>query len=414
MATQAVDFEPAGASYEALYDFLANIRREQPIFFSQKHNGWILTRYEDIATVVKNTTAFTVENALQGAQNGQYCPEAVKILQTGVDWNVTRHIQTDDGPDHTRFRRALMGVITPKRIREMTPVVRDLVNTLIDKFIARGSCEYVSEFAYPLAMMTTLNLIGFSEAEDDMSKFPVWIDDTFRMLLASLNEAEQIRAATHAVEFQNYIRAKIADRKANPKDDLLSEILRDLSGGRANLTEDELVIMFTHSFVGAGHETTKLALTNSIFHLLDHRERWEDLLAKPDKVSDFVEECLRYDAPLLAWYRYCAEDCEVGGHMIRKGDKVVIMYGSANHDPEKFSDAESFCPFRAEKTPHLTFNMGKHFCVGAPLARLELNTALELLSARIPGLRLKPGQEIAYAPNFGNRVIPQLYLEWDV
>src|ERR1700712_848865 len=126
MATHAVDFEPAGASYEALYDFLAGIRRDQPIFFSKKHNGWILTRYDDIATVVKNTTAFTVENALQGAQNGQYCDEAVRILQTGVDWNVTRHIQTDDGPDHTRFRRALMGVITPKRIREMMPVVRAL------------------------------------------------------------------------------------------------------------------------------------------------------------------------------------------------------------------------------------------------------------------------------------------------
>lgn len=413
MAIQTVDFEPAGASFEALYEHLSDIRREQPIFFSQKHGGWIVTRYDDIVEVVRNSTAFTVENALQGAQNGQYCPEAVRILKTGVDWNTTRHVQTDDGPDHARFRRALMSVITPKRLREMTPVVRDLANGLIDRFIARGSCEYVREFAYPLAMLTTLNLIGFKEAEDDMSQFPVWIDDTFRMLLANLTEEEQVRAATHAVEFQHYIRRKIADRKANPQEDLLTEILTDLSSGRANLTEDELVIMFTHSFVGAGHETTKLALTNSIFHLLDKRERWEDLKAHPDQVSNFVEECLRYDAPLLAWYRYCAEDTEVNGHLIRKGDKVVIMFGSANHDEDKFGDAEAFCPFRTDKTPHLTFNTGKHFCVGAPLARLELNTALELLSTRIPSLRLKPGQQIAYAPNFGNRVIPQLYLEWD-
>jgi cytochrome P450 len=414
MATQPLEFEPAGASFESLYENLSEIRKESPIFYSQKHGGWLVTRYDDIVEIARDTEAFTVENALQGAQGGQYCPEALRILQTGVDWNTTRHVQTDDGPDHARFRKALMSVITPRRIREMTPVVRDLANGLIDKFIERGSCEYVREFAYPLAMLTTLNLIGFKEAEDDMVKFPVWIDDTFRMLLAALNEEEQVRAATHAVEFQNYIRAKIADRKANPRDDLLSEIMTDLSSGKANLTEDELVIMFTHSFVGAGHETTKLALTNSIFHLLDSRDRWEQLKAHPDSVSAFVEECLRFDAPLLAWYRYCAKDKEVGGQTIHKGDKVVIMFGSANHDDAKFGEAESFCPFRTEKTPHLTFNTGKHFCVGAPLARLELNTALELLSIRIPGLRLKPGQEITYAPNFGNRVIPQLDLEWDV
>ena len=413
MGTSTVDFEPAGASFEALYEHLAELRRDHPVFFSEKHNGWIVTRYEDIVSIVMNPAAFTVENALQAAQGGQYCPEATRILKTGVDWNTTRHVQTDDGPDHTRFRQALMSVITPKRIRELTPVVRGLVDQLIDKFIARGSCEFVREFAYPLAMLTTLNLIGFKEAEDDMSKFPVWIDDTFRMLLASLSEEEQVRAATHAVEFQNYIRQKIADRKANPRDDLLTEILTNLSTGKANLSEDELVIMFTHSFVGAGHETTKLALTNSIYHLLERRERWEQLVANPDRVSDFVEECLRFDAPLLAWFRYCQADTEIAGQLIRKGDKVVIMYGSANHDHERFSDAESFCPFRGEKAPHLTFNTGKHFCVGAPLARLELNSALELLSKRIPGLRLKPGQQIAYAPNFGNRVIPQLHLEWD-
>ncbi|MFA7587940.1 MAG: hypothetical protein WCY11_17390, partial [Novosphingobium sp.] len=213
MATKAVEFEPAGASFESLYENLAEIRQKQPIFYSQKHGGWLVTTYDEIVEISRNSEAFTVENALQGAQGGQYCPEAVRILQTGVDWNTTRHIQTDDGPDHARFRRALMGVVTPKRIRELTPVVRDLVNGLIDKFIARGSCEYVNEFAYPLAMLTTLNLIGFKEAESHMNKFPVWIDDTFRMLLASLTEEEQIRAATNAVEFQNYIRAEIADRK---------------------------------------------------------------------------------------------------------------------------------------------------------------------------------------------------------
>jgi cytochrome P450 len=406
------EFEPAGASFEEVYGFLAEAREKAPIFYSEKHGGWIVTRYDDVVQIARSNH-FTVENALQAAQGGAYCAEAARILGTGVDWNRTAHVQSGDGPDHARFRRAIMGVISPKRLREMQPVVDGLVDRLIDGFIARGRCEYVSEFAYPLAMLTTLNLIGFNEAEDDMSLFPRWIDDTFRLLLASLTDEEQVAAAANAVAFQNYVRAKIVARRENPGNDLLSEILAELSTGRANLTEDELVIMFTHSFVGAGHETTKLALTNTIYHLLEKRERWESLLAHPDRVSDFVEEALRFDPPLLAWFRYCVEDSEIGGQLIRKGDKVAMMLGSANHDAAKYGDSEQYCPFRGEAVPHMTFNTGKHFCAGAPLARMELNAALAHLSRRMPSLRLKPDQEISYAPNFGNRVITALQLEWD-
>lgn len=407
------DFEPAGASFEDVYDFLAETRETSPIFFSQKHQGWMVTRYDHVAQVLKSPN-FTVENILQAAQNGAYCPEAARILGNGVDWNLTRHVQSDDSPEHARFRRAIMGVINPKRLREMEGVVLGLVDQLIDAFIDRGHCEYVGEFAYQLSMLTTLNLIGFKDGEDDMSRFPLWVDDTFRLLLAQLTEDEQIAAAKNAVEFQDYIRAKIVARRESPQDDLLSDILRDLSTGASSFTEDELVIMFTHSFVGAGHETTKLALTNSVFHLLDQRARWELLVADPSKVSGFAEESLRYDPPLLAWFRYCTADTQVGDETIKAGDKVMIMLGSANHDAAKFSDSENFCPFRPEKTANMTFSAGKHFCIGAPLARIELNTALKRLAERIPSLRLKPDQEIAYAPSFGNRAITSLQLEWDV
>lgn len=407
------EFEPAGATFDDLYDQLAKIRAEQPIFYSAKHGGWVVTRYDDLVSVVRSP-AFTVENALQGAQSGGYCPEANAILARGVDWNRTKHVQTDDGPNHKRCRQALLSVLNHKRLAEMQTVVTRLVDSLIDRFAGRGHCEYVAEFAYPLAMGSTLNLIGFHEAEDDMSKFPVWVNDTFRLLLANLTPAQQVEAATHAVEFQDYIRARIAARRAAPKDDLLSEILHNLQTGAASLTDDELIIMMTHSFVGAGHETTKLALTNSVYHLLRRRDRWEQLVRDPGQVSDVVEECLRYDAPLLAWYRYCAEDTVVGGQPIKKGDLMIIMYGAANHDPAKFSDPDDFVVHHERKAPNLTFNTGKHSCVGAPLARLELNTALRALATRLPSLRLKPDQEIRWTPTFANRDISRLYLEWDV
>lgn len=405
------EFDPAGKPFDELYATLEEIREQEPVFFSKKHDGWIISRYDDVMQVVKSPN-FTVENALQAAQGGNYCPRAKAVLESGVDWTQTRHIQTDDGPEHGRFRRAIMEVMSPRQMARMEPVVESIVDRLIDDLESRGHCEFVNDFAYPLAMLTTLNLIGFNEAEDDMSRFPVWIDDTFRLLLANLTEEEQVVAARHAVEFQDYIRQKIRLRKANPKDDLLSDILRSLSSGKASLTEDELIIMFTHSFVGAGHETTKLSLTNSIYHLLRDREHWLSLRENTDKVSDYVEECLRYDAPLLAWYRYCQAGETVGGQPIKKGDKVIILFGSANHDADKFEEAESFCPFHKRESRHLTFNAGKHVCPGAPLARLELNTALKKLPERLPGLRLDPGQHVEYVPNFANRFIRRLDLVW--
>ena len=410
------DYDPADTSHQEVYAFLKQLREQKPVFFSKKHNGWIVSRYDDLVAAV-NDPALTVENAIQGAQDGQYCRAALDVLATGVDWNRTLHVQSGEGADHARLRKALMSVINPKRIHEMRPVVQDIVDGLIDRFIERGNCEFVSEFAYRLAMLTVLNLIGFNEAEDDMSRFPVWIEDTFRLLLTPLDEEQQVIAATHAVQFQHYIREKIAARRANPRDDLLSEVLARLSSGEAQMTDDELVIMFTHSFVGAGHETTKLSITNGIYHLLEERSRWESLLANPERVSEFVEENLRYDAPLLAWYRYrarsAARRAPCPWQPIARGQKVIIMFGSANHDAAKYADAESFCPFRTEIARHLTFNTGKHVCIGAPLARLELNTALATLARRIPSLRLAPGHEVVYGPNFANRIISQLHLEWE-
>ena len=411
MATTELDL--AGAPFETVYQSLTKVRAEAPLQYSEEHGGWVVTKYDDIAAILKSPR-FTVEGILKAAQNGAYCPEADAILRTGVNWNETSHIQSGDGPEHARFRKAISNVLSPRRLREMQLVVDGLVTRLIDDFITAGECEFVADFCYKLSMLTTLALIGFKEGEDDMTHFPKWVDDTFRFILTPLTDDEQITAARNAVEFQTYVRDKILQRRADLKDDLLSDILRELSSGSASFSDDELVIMFTQSFVGAGHETTKLALANSVFHLLNHRDRWEDLLAHKQDVAKFSEESLRFDPPIFAWFRYCTQDTDLRGQTIKAGDKVVLLLGSANHDDAKFKDSDGFCPFREEKTAHMTFSNGRHFCLGAPLARIEINSALTQLATRIPSLRLKPGHAIEYAQNFGNRAILKLYLEWDV
>lgn len=409
--TIATEFDPAGASFEDVYASLRRARAEQPIFFSEKYNVWVVTRYDDILRVLRDEN-LTVKGALEAVQSGGYCPEARAVLAEGVDWTRTGHVQSDDGPDHARFRNALRSVLTAKRFAAMEPTVRKTATALVDGFIERGRCEFVGEFAYPLAMLTTLNLVGFEEAQQDMEQFRVWITDTFKMLLAAMSPDEQVTAARNAVAFQHYIREKIARRRAHPSNDLMSEILENLSTGKAQLTEDELVIMFTHSFVGAGQETTKLALTNMMYQLLSRPERWEEAKRHPDRLGSIVEESLRFDPPLLVWFRVCARDTEVAGVPIRQGERVAMVLGSGNHDEARFDRADEFCPFRETTSPHLTFSTGKHFCVGAPLARLELNVALQELTARLPDLRLAPGQDISYVPNLGHRLLPRLELEW--
>ncbi|HLY56156.1 MAG TPA: cytochrome P450 [Stellaceae bacterium] len=406
-------FDPSRFAFEELYATLADARSDEPVFWSDRYHAWVVTRYDDVVSVVRSD-AFSVKGVLEAPQLGGYCPEARKVLAEGVDWMVTGHVQMDEGPQHSRFRKALLSVVTPKRVQEMEPIVRRIIHDLIDKMAARGHCEFCADFAYPLAMLTTLRMIGFEEAEKDMDKFPLWADDTFKLILKSMTPEEQVAAARHAVEFQHYIRDKIAARRASPRDDMLSNIVDLLANGEARITDDEMIIMFTHSFVGAGQETTKLGLTNLMLHVLNEPGQWEAVKQNPEALENFVEEALRYDPPLLGLFRFCIRDTTVSGVEIKAGDKVFFLMGSANHDAEKYADSDRFCPFREKGASHLTFNTGKHFCVGAGLARLEMRLALEILSQRLPSLRLRPGQAITYNSTDASRFLSRLELEWDV
>jgi cytochrome P450 len=334
------------------------------------------------------------------------------VLSTGVNWLETDNLLTDEGPIHRRFRSAILSVVTPKRVREMEPAIRAIVTELIDRIEPRGECDFMADFAYPLAMLTTLRMIGFEDAEKELDRFPFWADETFKFFAKSMDDEEQVVAAANAVDFQNYVREKLEDRIKNPRDDLMTHIINQLSAEPAKLTIEEMIITFTHTFIGAGQETTKLGLCNMMIHLLSDPNQWQLVKNSPHDLAKFVEETLRIDGPLLGIFRTCIRDTVSGGQNIKVGEKVFLLLGSANHDPDKYEKPDEFCPFRSETTPILTFNSGNHFCVGAGLARLEMRIALELLSQRLPGLHLKDGQNITYLSNDVNRYLAALRVGW--
>ena len=408
----AEKFQPAGASHEALLAFLRTARRVDPVFYWAEHDIWVVTRYDDVQKVLGDAEHFSVQGNL-GVMNNKYCPEARKALSEGIDWNNVPQVNGVEGETHARLRKVMQNILTPQRFTDMEGRIRQEVVRLIDSFAAEGHCEFIRQFAYPLPVHVIFAVIGFVAEEEDLAQLQKWSDDTFSLWLAPMSPERQAECARHAVQFQNYIKAKIADRRANPRDDLLTDFVREVDAGDGRLSEDELTIMFPMNLIGAGHETTKSALGNALYHLLSERSRWQALVDDPKGIPLAVEETLRWDGAVFAWYRTVSSAVEIGGKKLPIGAKVIAAMGSANHDENKFADADKFCLARGNNPPHLTFSYGRHFCPGAPLARMELRIALEELAKRLPNLRLRAGQDVKYDPSVATRTLSHLELEWD-
>ncbi len=406
--TIADSFQPVGAPFDEVYSLYRQARAEEPVFFSRELGCWVVTRYDDIMDMLRDP-AFTNEGTLSGFN---YEPETEAILSTGINWNTTSHINGVEGDEHRRFKHVLAPILSPVRLRAQESAVRAIAVELIEAFKDRGHCEFMAEFAYLLPILTMFQFIGFNRREDDLEQLAKWSGSTFAIWLTPMAPAEQKECALQAVEYQRYIRDKLNDRRRNPRDDLITEMVQAMDHGEIDLNEDELILMYIFTFIGAGHETTMAQLGNTMYQLLLEPGRWQSLLDNPRMVADVVEETIRYDASVVAWYRRVAEDTEFRGFPMKRGEFVVMMFGSGNHDERKFEQPGTYCPVRPNRERPLTFSRGRHFCLGAPLARLEVRVALEEFAARLPGIRLAPGQPIDMAPSVATRAIKRLELQW--
>jgi cytochrome P450 len=408
----AAEFKPLGEQSEKIYEHLKIARQQEPIFFSKDFNCWVITRYEDLVSIVMNPGDFSTDGALSGL-NKNYSAESNEIIAEGIDWRVVHHLQNTEGDDHTRVRDLLQKIISPDRVKRMEPLVRRIAVELVDKMLEGSECEFVTAFSYPLPVITIFRIIGFDESKEDMPLLQRWSDNTLRLFLAPMEGPEEVECAKDAVAFQHYIREKIAECRKNPKNDLMTELVQEADQGDSNFTDDELILLFTLNLIGAGHATTLNQLSNMFYQLLKDRDRWQALVDDPSLIHDTIEEALRFAPATLGWFRVATADVDFKGHQFKKGDLIFMSIGSANRDEHKFDNAESFCPVRKNRAKSMTFTQGKHACPGAALARMELYIALEELSRRIPSLRLKSDQQIAYAPSLAARIIPQLQVEWD-
>ena len=399
-------FDPFGAEFVAdPYPLLAEAREAAAAFYAPALDHWVVTRYEDIRSILTAPARFSAANAL--APLTPPCPEAARLL---AGFGAVPTLANADPPAHTRVRRMVNGAFTPRRVAAMEPVVRAVVARFCDERLRLGHADIIRDFAWDLPVIVLFSILG-APPED-----AGWVKEaTENRVLVTYGRAsaeDQVAAAEGLLAFWHYAQALVEDRIAHPRDDFTTDLVqaRDPQGLGLSVTEASTI---TLNLLVAGHETTTNLIGNSFRRLLENRDAWEQVCAEPALIPGAVEEVLRFDGSLIGWRRRTTEPVDIGGVSVPEGANLLLMFGGANRDPAKFPDPDTFDIRRANAHQQLSFGHGPHFCLGAPLARLEARVVLEEVSARLPSLRLVAGQTLEFVPNISFRGPRSLLVEWD-
>ncbi|UOR12578.1 cytochrome P450 family protein [Halobacillus amylolyticus] len=363
------------------YPNFSKLRQEDPIHQTLMPNGhysWIITRYEDAVAVLKDSRFIKDYTYLLGEEEQEEAHANSSIF--------VRNMLFSDPPDHKRLRGLVQKAFTPKMIEGLRGRVEEITNELLDRVQEKGQMNLIDDFAFPLPIIVICEMLGVPSQDRD--KFRTWSNT---LVEASNNpeNAEQIQ--THMTEFVMYLKQLCAERRQNPKDDMISKLIQSEEEGDS-LSEQELYGVISLLII-AGHETTVNLITNGVFALLENPGQKEQLKNDPNLIESALEEFLRYNGPVeFSTDRWASNTVELRGKTIAKGDHVIVALDSANRDPEQFEDPDVFDITRG-KSKHLAFGKGIHFCLGAPLARLEAEVAVTTLLRRMPELRLNTDPE---------------------
>jgi cytochrome P450 len=357
------------------YPTYHRLRADDPVHHSPL-GFWVLTRYEDVAAVLRDPR-FIKEPlaALVAARFGAEVPRGVGLSMLDRD-----------PPDHTRLRSLVSKAFTPRVVEGLRPRIQKIVDGLIARAEAAGSMDLIEEFAYPIPVNVICEMLGVPV--EDHERFKGWSLDIARGLdsiwLPPDSEVpRRSAAARHAIS--DYFRELIGQRRATPRGDLLSALIAAEEAGD-KLNEEELLATCILILI-AGHETTVNLIGNGVLALLRHPAELSRLRATPGLITTAVEELLRYDVPVQRTARVASDDATIGGHTIRKGEMVMPFIGAADRDPAQFPQPDRLDLSRADNR-HIAFGWGIHFCLGAPLARVEGQIAIETLVRRLPTLEL--------------------------
>ena len=385
------------------YPAYAAIRQAAPAFFWEEYGFWCFARHADVSMALRDRRfGRQILHVMSRAELGW--PEPKPHLEP-FDALERHSILELEPPEHTRLRNLVNRAFVSRRIEKLEPQIAALAHERIDAFVRAGSAELMAEFAGPIPVAVIADVLG---APRDMGHALVdWSHRMVAMYQFGVDRAVEDRAAEAARAFAEFVRGYARVRRRDLGDDLISQLLIAESDG-GKLREDDLVATVI-LLLNAGHEATVHAIGNGVKIMLEHGVDARSMFASESAIAATVEELLRLDAPLHLFTRYALDDLEFAGVNLRKGEKIGLLLGAANRDPERFPNPDVFDRARAANA-HVSFGAGIHFCVGAPLARLELAVTLPILFARLPDLRLiEPPR---YRDSFHFHGLEALKVEW--
>jgi cytochrome P450 len=390
------------------YPFYEQLRNYDPIHWDEEFGFWVLTRYSDIDALYTDERFSRAQGLMRGFDR---LSSTEKQIAEPVYQSFSKTVFYADPPYHTHLRGLMNHAFTPRRVERLRPTIQKIVNELLDAGQANGETDMIQDLAYPLPVMVIAELLGLPAS--DRSQFKKWSDDLFAILGTVRHKSSDLleRADQSLNQMTDYVRNLSRKRREAPQDDLLTALLsvtedealtcphphgspglptREESTRKQEasplLTEDELVSNI-NILLSTGHETTTHLIGNGLLALLQHPDQLQKLQTQPALLAPAIEEMLRYDNPVQITYRSVLEDADIKGKLIHKGDLVNTIIGSANRDPQRFTDPDEFNITRSEGR-HLGFGIGIHFCIGAPLVRLEAEIVFETILRRFPGICL--------------------------
>lgn len=388
------------------YPLYARAQREAPVFFSPIFYTFIVTRYDDVMAVLRDPARFSSADSLTPPK--ELPAPVLEILKE--DYTGVYPLVASDPPAHTRLRALCSKAFLPQRIAALEPRLRELASGLIDRFAADRSADLMQRFAGALPMAVTAEMFGIPI--EDMARIKAFCAEEMLFLTQQVPLERLIQCSREVVAYRRYLRGLVLARRESPGADLISSLITARLDGERELGTDEIIALLG-VLIFAAHETTTNMLGNTVLQLLRRPELWQALKADPGLIPGAVEEGLRFDSPIQAMMRTATCEVELGGVTIPTGSRVLMMFGAANRDPAVFTDPDRFELQRENAKEHLALGRGIHFCIGAPLARLEGRLALELLTQRLPGLRLASDEPPPYLPNFIHRGPHALPIVWD-
>ncbi len=391
------------------YKFLALARRDEPVFYSPEVEHYVVTRYADVRDILRDPKTYSSRMAQSPIV--PWPDEAAEMLRA-MNFNIKPTFSNNDPPSHTQVRQFTSEAFTPRRIKWIEPHVRRLVNEAIDRVIERGEADLVSEILYETPAKVLFTFLGIPDG--DVEQIKVWSQGRALLTWGKPSAEEAVELMPPFIEFLQYSFDMVARLEQNPGDDYTSELIKVLAEEQPEGIDRTTIVIALFGLLMAGHETTTNQSSLGLRALLNHREQWDALCADPSLIPNAVEEIIRYDSSVISWRRVANKEVVLHGVTIPQDAQILLMLAGANRDEGEFVSAKTFDIFRKRPQRHMSFGHGIHYCLGAPLARLELQIFLEAFTQRMPSLRLAKNQSYTFSPNTTHRGLDILNCEWDI